>query len=228
MGADDTSGELLWYAVQTKPQLECRVEQNLRVSGFETLAPTIRERSPLKIGTQTGYRLAPLFPGYIFARFVSEQHVWRIRRTGGVRDVVDFGNGPARVDDDVIELVRARVAELERRTQAPRFAPGENVIIQDGPLRNLVGIFERETKGCERVAVLLSAIHWRVRAVADVHSLAKVDAGQANGHSVRFQSLELAAPPVDRQRRGQAVLRERKGAFGNDGRSGCDASQATE
>ena len=177
MEAHETPGELLWYAVQTKPQHEPRTEQNLRVSGFETFAPTIRERSPLKIGTQMGYRLAPLFPGYIFARFVAEQHLWRIRRTSGVRDIVDFGNGPARVDDEVIELLRARVAQHETQTQTPRLVPGENVIIQDGPLRNLVGVFEGETKGCERVAVLLSAIHWRARAGVDVHSLAKVDAG---------------------------------------------------
>jgi transcriptional antiterminator RfaH len=172
MEAHEPPGELLWYAIQTKPQHETRAEQNLRVCGFETFAPTIRERSPLKIGTQTGYRLAPLFPGYIFARFVAEQHVWCIRRTSGVRDVVDFGNGPARVDDDVIELLRAR----ETPTEAPRLVPGEKVIIQDGPLRSLVGVLERETKGCERVAVLLSAIHWRARAVVDAHSLAKADA----------------------------------------------------
>lgn len=176
MRANDASGELLWYAIQTKPKQECRTEQNLRVSEFETFAPTICERSPLKIGMQTGYRFAPLFPGYIFARFVEIQHLWRIRRTSGVQDVVSFGNGPARVDDDVIALLRVRVAEMETRGPAPLLVPGEHVMIQDGPLRNLVGIFEREIKGCERVAVLLSAIHWRARAVVDLNCLAKVDA----------------------------------------------------
>jgi len=93
-----------------------------------------------------------------------------------VQDVVNFGNGPARVGDDVIGLLRARVAEIETRGPAPVLVPGEHVMIQDGPLRNLVGIFEREIKGCERVAVLLSAIHWRARAVVDLNCLAKVHA----------------------------------------------------
>jgi transcriptional antiterminator RfaH len=176
MRAHDASGELLWYVIQTKPKHECRAEQNLRVSEFETFAPTICERSPLKIGMQTGYRFVPLFPGYIFARFVAEQHFWRIRRTSGVHDVVNFGSGPARVDDDVIALIRARVAEMATPGPAPRFMAGEHVMIQDGPLRNLVGIFEREMKGCERVAVLLSAIHWQARTVVDRRYLAKVDA----------------------------------------------------
>jgi transcriptional antiterminator RfaH len=174
----ETGGALLWYAVQTKPQHEFRAEQNLRASGFETFAPSIRERSPLKIGTQTGYRVAPLFPGYIFARFAAERHMWPIRRTGGVRDVVDFGNGPARVNDDVIALLRERVAEIETRPPGPRLLSGEQVIIQEGPLRNLVGILQREAKGCERVAVLLSAIEWGARAVVDARSLAKVNDGR--------------------------------------------------
>ena len=176
MRTHDASGELQWYAIQTKPKHECRAEQNLRVMEFETFAPAIYERSQLKIGIQTGYRNAPLFPGYIFARFVTEQHLWRIRRTSGVHDVVSFGNGPARVDDDVIALLRARVAEMATRGPVPPFVPGEHVMIQDGPLRNLVGIFEREMNGCERVAVLLSAIHGRACAVIDLRSLAKVDA----------------------------------------------------
>ena len=171
-------GEFCWYAIQTKPKQECRAEQNLRVFNLETFAPTTRERSPLRIGRETGYRIAPLFPGYIFVRFVVEQHLWRIRATTGVHDVVSFGNDRARVDDDMIALLRARVDEMAIAGSAPRFVPGDHVIVQDGPLRDLVGIFEREMNGCERVAVLISAIHSRVRTVLDRRSLAKVDVRQ--------------------------------------------------
>jgi len=176
MQCQEVCGDFPWYAVQTKPKQECRAEQNLRVWACETFAPTISERSPLKIGTQTGYRNAPLFPGYIFARFATQQDLWRIRRTSGVHDVVTFGNLPARVDDDIIALLRTRVAESERQGPVPHFLPGEHVRIQDGPLRNLVGIFERELNGFERVAVLLSTIACRARTVLDPRSLARVNA----------------------------------------------------
>jgi transcriptional antiterminator RfaH len=173
MLAHDNFPGLLWYAVKTKPQQEFRAEQSLRASEFETFVPAIRERSALRTGKQAGYRLAPLFPGYIFVRFAAERHVWSIRRTSGVHDVVNFGNGPAQVDDDVIELLRSRVAGAETRPHAPPLFPGQQVVIQEGPLRNLIGIFEREMGSSERVAILLSAI--QARAVVDVHSLAKVD-----------------------------------------------------
>jgi transcriptional antiterminator RfaH len=152
MRAASAAGEFVWYVIQTKPKQEYRAEHNLCVSEFETFVPTIWERSPLKVGMETGYRFVPLFPGYIFVRFVAEQHLKRIRTTSGVHHVVNFGNGPARVDDDVIALLRARVAGMETRDAAPRLLPGEHMMIKDGPLRNLLGIFERETKGCERVA----------------------------------------------------------------------------
>jgi transcriptional antiterminator RfaH len=168
-------GEFCWYAIQTKPKQEHRAEQNLRAFNFETFAPNTRERSPLKMGMETGYRVAPLFPGYIFARFVVDQHLWRIRMTSGVHDLVSFGSGPALVDDDVITLLRARVAEMTTRGPRPPFVPGDYVMVQDGPLRNLVGIFEREMNGGERVAVLLSAIHLRARTVIDLRYLAKVE-----------------------------------------------------
>jgi transcriptional antiterminator RfaH len=175
MQASGAFGEFFWYAIQTKPKQEHRAEQTLRASNLETFAPTTRERSPLKMGMETGYRIAPLFPGYIFARFVVEQHLWRIRMSSGVHDVVSFGHGQARVDDDVIALLRARVAEIATRGPAPLFVPGDHVMVQDGPLRNLVGIFEREMNGCERVAVLLSTIHFRARTVIDRRCLAKVE-----------------------------------------------------
>lgn len=91
-----------------------------------------------------------------------------------MQDVVSFGAGPAPVDDDLIGLLRVRAAEIETRGPAPALVPGEQVMIQDGPLRNLVGIFEREIKGSERVAVLLSAIHCRARAVVNSNCLTKL------------------------------------------------------
>src|SRR5207302_9949886 len=123
----------VWYAVATKPKQESRAEQNLRMSEFETYAPSVPARSPLKLGTTTGYRLAPPFPGYIFARFNAEQDLRRIRKISGVHDVVSFGSGAARVDDEVIAMLRARVAEVATRGAAPQLLPGEPVMIKDGP-----------------------------------------------------------------------------------------------
>lgn len=173
MNGSTVAAESCWYVVQTKPKQEQRAEQSLRLSDVETFAPRTRELSPLRMGSESGYRLAPLFPRYIFARFCLEQ-LPRIRMTSGVHEVVSFGSGPARVEEEVIALLRARVAESEAGPAAPVLEGGDHVVVQDGPLRNLAGIFEREVNGPERVAVLLSAIHFQARTILDSRQLARV------------------------------------------------------
>jgi hypothetical protein len=44
----------------------------------------------------------------------------------------------------------------------PKFCEGNKVIIKDGPFRNLVGLFQREIRGPERVMILLETIQCRL------------------------------------------------------------------
>ena len=175
MQAMETDRNLFWYAIKTNPKQEAQAERSLRSLNFETFAPMIHERSQLRIGTESGHRLAPLFPGYIFASFSAEHHLPSIRMARGVQAILSFGNGPAQVDDSVITLLRARVAELERPRQRETFQPGDRVVIQDGLLCGLTGIFARKMGGSERVAVLLSVLNSRARIVLDAGSIARVD-----------------------------------------------------
>ena len=41
------------------------------------------------------------------------------------------------------------------------YKPGDKVVFSAGPLRDLIGIFEREVKGSERSMILLSAIGYQ-------------------------------------------------------------------
>lgn len=154
-----------WYVVQTNIKQEDRANDNLRAWGVETLHAKLKTpRFNEFTGTPT-YVTQPLFPRYIFAKFNALEELPKIRFTRGVHNVVSFGENPASVDHDIIEIIRARLDENGFVKAKDDFKVGDKVVISAGPMRNLMGIFEREEKGTNRVAILLTAIEYQGRLV---------------------------------------------------------------
>jgi transcriptional antiterminator RfaH len=124
----------------------------------------------------------PLFPGYLFARFIAERAIARISFTRGVDRVVSFGAGPSSVDEEIIRFLRAQVREdgFVRIGEECQFGEelkrGDRVTILAGPLRQLTGIFERELSDGERVSILMGAINYQGRILIDKHSVRRVAA----------------------------------------------------
>jgi predicted CoA-binding protein len=113
-----TDAGIIWLLLYTKPYAEEQAELNLQRQGFATLLPLIRD----------GYRLAPLFPRYIFSGHQAGQPAESMRSTIGVVDVVRWGERPARVPFEVIQEIRSRmdahnIVRLSPRPQVdPLFA----------------------------------------------------------------------------------------------------------
>jgi transcriptional antiterminator RfaH len=158
-------GSYSWYVIHTKPCQEERAVENLAAWGVETLAPWLDKR-------RTFGSKQPLFPSYIFARFDAAQMLYKVNFTRGVSCVVNFGGAPAVVGEDIMAALRSRMNEdgfvrLERT-----FRPGDAVVIQSGPLRNLVGIFQTKLTGSERVQILLTSVAFKARVEVDPSELA--------------------------------------------------------
>ena len=158
--AEDTSR---WYVVHTKSRQEERANSNLQAWGVETLNPKVKTRrydqfigTPLHISQ-------PLFPRYIFARFNADKQLSKIWFTRGVQNVVCFGGNPASVDEDIIELLQARIDESGFVKTRDELKRGDKVMIKAGPMRNFVGVFEREVKASERIEILLTSISYQGR-----------------------------------------------------------------
>jgi transcriptional antiterminator RfaH len=146
-----------WYVVQTKPKQEARAEANLQAWGLEVLAPKVRERRRSRGPGNTVYCVSLLFPGYLFARFDADRLLQKVRLTRGVHRVVEFAGVAAAVDDAIISTIQGRLQHDGFVRIAPP-CPGDIVQIVDGPLRSLVGVFERELPGRQRVSIMLSTI----------------------------------------------------------------------
>lgn len=120
---------LRWYVVQCKARQDCRALEHLERQGFACYRPTlalekVQRRRKLVIQES-------LFPGYLFVRLDPCNDTWSpIRSTRGVVRIVRFDEHPLPVEEDVIELIRERVANYGPGVSYLR--AGERVLITDG------------------------------------------------------------------------------------------------
>ncbi|MDT5269200.1 MAG: transcriptional antiterminator RfaH [Acidobacteriota bacterium] len=160
-----------WYVIHTKPKQESRADYNLRAWQVETFFPLLKERSR---GGRSTYVVKPLFSRYLFARFRASELLHKVYYTRGVQSVVNFGEHPCHVEDECIELMKSRRDQDGFVRLRDEFNAGDRVMICNGPLRNLLGIFEGDYRDAERVSILLAAVGYQSRVVIEREFLRKV------------------------------------------------------
>ena len=134
--------DLRWYVVKTQPKQETRAECNLRVWGIDTFLPKVSEWQTNPFTGVSSNVIRPLFPRYLFAQFKVAQSLRRVCFTRGVHSVVNFGNGPTSIDDEIIQLIQLRVGEDGLVKLDNDLNEGDPVMIDAGPLKKLVGVFQ--------------------------------------------------------------------------------------
>jgi transcriptional antiterminator RfaH len=157
-----------WYVVRTRPRQEERADCNLRAWQVPTLSPKLRRR---RASTE---RIEPLFPQYIFARFTAPDMLHKVRFTRGVHTVVEFGGYPVPVDDEVMALLQSRIGEDGTVAVSREFRRGDAVMVEHGPLRDLVGVFESDVNAGQRVKILLTTVTCRAHVEIDRDLLTRV------------------------------------------------------
>ncbi len=163
-----------WFAVHTKPHREDSAALNIARLDLEVFLPKVkREQTICGIPREL---VKPLFPGYLFARFCPATHLHSIRYARGVLRVVSCGDVPLPVDERIIEEIRSRIgADGYVRLEDRSPHPGDRVLVKEGPLQGLKGIFERELDDRERVILLLEAIEYQARLVIPKRYLSLVE-----------------------------------------------------
>ncbi len=94
--------------------------------------------------------------------------------TRGVCQVVGFGDGPTPVEDEIIELIKSRVDKDGLVQINEELKRGDKVVIRDGPLANLEGIFESGLEDGDRVLMLLTAISYQGHVTIERQHLKKI------------------------------------------------------
>jgi transcriptional antiterminator RfaH len=165
--------QLKWFVIHTQPQQEARAEDNLKTLDVETFFPISSQRR-FRANRRKPQILKPLFPRYIFARFVVSDLLHKVRFTRGVNDVVSCGGKPAPVDNEIIWTIKSRVGADGTINFDEQLQPGMKVKIEDGPFKDFSAIFERKLKGSDRVMLLLQAIKYEVRVVVESEYVRKL------------------------------------------------------
>jgi transcriptional antiterminator RfaH len=164
-----------WYLIYTKPRQEKSALQNLEQQGYQCYLPLL-PKEKLRQGALalTG---EPLFPRYLFINLAQDQDFmaksWSpIRSTKGVSRLVWFGAEPAKIDDALVDLLRAyeasAIGDPERL-----YKVGERVQLTEGPFAGIEGIYQI-ADGDRRVMVLIELMSKKVVVPVMAGNLRKV------------------------------------------------------
>ena len=152
-----------WYAIHTYSGYESAVQRNLKqrieslgMGGkiFDVVVPTEK-----KIKVAGGKRATveeKIYPGYILVDMIVDDESWFVvRNTPRVTGFVGSGTTPVPLTHEEIDVLFKRMS-TEVAKHKMDFAPGESVIVTDGPFNGLEGKVGEidEVKG--KVKVLVS------------------------------------------------------------------------
>jgi len=161
-----------WFVIQTKPKKERAAARFLEQGAIEVFFPKM-EAVSIVYGTSRKV-VKSLFPNYIFARFDPFKSFRLVNWSRGVSRVVGFQNGPAPIDDEIIELIKRRVDKKGVVKKALHLKAQDPVRVRSGPLKDLMGIFERWVSDEGRVKVLLNLLNYTARAELHYSQLEKL------------------------------------------------------
>jgi transcriptional antiterminator RfaH len=105
--------------------------------------------------------LKPLFPGYLFGKFDLEQNYPLVRWARGVKNVLGFGGYPTPISEEAVRIIKERTDSQGIVRVKHHFEPNDIVRLKAGPLKDLLGVFERWLSDGERVRILLSLIGYQ-------------------------------------------------------------------
>lgn len=145
-----------WYLVHTKPKQEKQALMQLEQQGFQCYLPTLflekLQRGKLVVKEE------PLFPRYLFIQLgrAADSPSWApIRSTKGVSRLVSFGSEPAKVSNELVQILQDH--EQTQDQPQPLYRAGDKVLVTEGPFVGLEGVYQI-SDGDQRVIVLIEML----------------------------------------------------------------------
>jgi len=164
--------ERLWYVVRTKGGNEHRANRNLMNQGIETFLPLFKGHA-----YRTGKMIEtikPLFPNYLFAKFDPGSLYNSVKWTRGVSRILGDKEGPIPIAEQVVQAIQERVGKDNLIELEDRIKEGDLVQVTSGPLKDLIGVFQKKMSGKDRVKILLNLIGMDVPVQISKHQIHRV------------------------------------------------------
>jgi len=158
-----------WFLAQVRPNCHKMAERNLQRQDFQTFLP-MHEETKRRAGRFIA-TLRPLFTGYMFVAFDTENGGWRaINNTYGVTRLVSFGEDPQPVPLDLISRLMLRRDDGGRLLPPRILKPGDAVRISGGPFAEFAATVEKISPD-QRVWVLLDLMGRTTRVAVQAEAL---------------------------------------------------------
>ena len=122
LAADQSEGgSQRWFAVRVRSHFERITSTNLKDKGYEEFTPFYKSKR--RWSDRTKEIECPVFPGYVFCRFVAENRL-PVLQTAGVVSIVSFDNRPAPICDQEIADLKVVMNNGHNAVPWPYFACG--------------------------------------------------------------------------------------------------------
>lgn len=155
-----------WYVIRTKPKKEFEVEKLFDQAGFTVYNPKYRQEGTVR----------SFFPGYLFLKFKYPEQYRTVIYTRGVQRVVGNSSGPISIDTEIIKCLKGRekngLIELMKYGEDPQ--PGDEIMVMEGPLKGLKGLFYRNLSDKERVIILLNYVAYQGSLMIEKSKIKKI------------------------------------------------------
>jgi transcription antitermination factor NusG len=126
-----------WYAIWTRSRHEKIVRDQLEKKGdVDVFLPTIGKWSRWK--DRKKKIDWPLFPGYVFARFVADERIG-VLKVDGVVQIISNNGMLSPIPEEEIESIRTLVESELAYDPVPLIKEGDMVRVAHGPLKGVVG-----------------------------------------------------------------------------------------
>jgi len=126
-----------WFAIWTRSRHEKLVRDQLeKKPDVDVFLPTIGKWSRWK--DRKKKIDWPLFPGYVFARFVADERVG-ILKVEGVVQIISNNGMLSAIPDEEIDSVRTLVESELAYDPVPLIKEGDMVKVTSGPLKGVIG-----------------------------------------------------------------------------------------
>jgi transcription antitermination factor NusG len=127
-----------WFALQTKPRNEKKVDYLLSQKSYRCFLPTYRQKR--RWSDRIVEVELPLFPMYVFCQF-GPSVFGKVISTPGITRIVGFGGRPAEVAAKEIESLQLLAQSHLLREPWAYLPVGTLVQVETGPLAGAHGIF---------------------------------------------------------------------------------------
>lgn len=145
-----------WYALYTRSRQEKKVYQELIDQNIESYLPLeikIRQWSDRKKKVEE-----PMIRSYVFVKS-SEKEYYSILNTLGAVRYVTFEGKAAPIPEWQIDAMKKLVEhKLPHHFSDERFMKGEQILINEGPLKGTEGEVVNDSKGKQKVIIRVSNI----------------------------------------------------------------------